>query len=359
MKLFALAVAAVSARQFQRVGPPEYPAPGFINEQGGYWADQSSDQSVQRPQAPQPPQTQPPHSTQAPQIDHRTQQSRCCSDMRWTLKNGDTTWLKQSGMSRGMPVYDLTWNGKPAQMWWNYKGADNADPSTITSGMWWITPGVFDFGDGDDGFALTSNRGATRCPADPVMLWPNDWPEGVTFTCETPPQPLEEIVTCEERNVSPNGIFPDHLAGGSLACKFDELLNDLMRKQFKHVVYNQPEAVRRELDTAYSHIVDEWREMARKEECGFDSRHPTKPGIVPNCLTMCQEIDNPINEPKDFKSNLSVLATFISDNFSEGIWDLSSPPESRSYCGNKVAGMYADIAKFEPLVGKINNLGKF
>ena len=315
MKLCALAVAAVSARQFQRVGPPEYPAPGFINEQGGYWADQSSDQSVQRPQAPQPPQTQPPHSTQAPQIDHRRQQSRCCSDMRWTLKNGDTTWLKQSGMSRGMPVYDLTWNGKSAQMWWNYKGADNADPSTITSGMWWITPGVFDFGDGDDGFALTSNRGATRCPADPVMLWPNDWPEGVTFTCESPPRPLKPLETCDERNENPNGIF---LEPGSdlgfnpqLHCQFDQLLNDLMRPRFYHAVYNQPEATRRELDQAFSHMVDEWRSMAHRGECGFESADDNRTGIVRNCGTMClimdYTINGPISKPGDFKEDIHFL----------------------------------------------------
>ena len=61
MKLFSLLAASVTS---MRVNTP---APGFVNEQGAYFADQSSDQSVQRPQQPQPPQVQPPHSTQAPQ----------------------------------------------------------------------------------------------------------------------------------------------------------------------------------------------------------------------------------------------------------------------------------------------------
>lgn len=61
MKLFAVLAASATA---MRVNTP---APGFVNEQGAYFADQSSDQSVQRPQQPQLPQVQPPHSTQAPQ----------------------------------------------------------------------------------------------------------------------------------------------------------------------------------------------------------------------------------------------------------------------------------------------------
>ena len=46
MKLIALAATAATTVSARRVNTP---APGFINEQGGYWADQSSDQSVQRP----------------------------------------------------------------------------------------------------------------------------------------------------------------------------------------------------------------------------------------------------------------------------------------------------------------------
>ena len=61
MKLFAVLAASIAA---MRVNTP---APGFVNEQGAYFADQSSDQSVQVPQQPQLPQVQPPHSTQAPQ----------------------------------------------------------------------------------------------------------------------------------------------------------------------------------------------------------------------------------------------------------------------------------------------------
>ena len=49
MKLFALAATtAVTARRVNS------PAPGFINEQGGYWADQISDQSRHYQQPSQP-----------------------------------------------------------------------------------------------------------------------------------------------------------------------------------------------------------------------------------------------------------------------------------------------------------------
>ena len=61
MKLLSLFAASVTS---MRVTDP---APGFVNEQGAFFADQSSDRSVQVPQQPQPPQVQPPHSTQAPQ----------------------------------------------------------------------------------------------------------------------------------------------------------------------------------------------------------------------------------------------------------------------------------------------------
>ena len=61
MKLFAVLAGSITA---MRVNTP---VPGFVNEQGAFFADQSSDQSVQVPQQPQLPQVQPPHSTQAPQ----------------------------------------------------------------------------------------------------------------------------------------------------------------------------------------------------------------------------------------------------------------------------------------------------
>ena len=71
MKLFAVLAASVPA---MRVNTP---APGFVNEQGAYFADQSSDQSVQVPQQPQLPQVQPPHSTQAPQPGQEDADSKC------------------------------------------------------------------------------------------------------------------------------------------------------------------------------------------------------------------------------------------------------------------------------------------
>ena len=75
MKLFAIAAttAGVNAGtvfdkyqpyRYQRVGPSDFPGPGHINEQGGYWADQPTVQSNSYVQPGQPGLPQPGHGPQ-------------------------------------------------------------------------------------------------------------------------------------------------------------------------------------------------------------------------------------------------------------------------------------------------------
>ena len=88
MKLFA--IAATTATGYRVITP----APGFINEQGGYWADQPS-----YPQAPQ-------NSYQRPQVyQPRFQKPQCCGSYEYTLSSGEKVWMvRQNGESAGMDV---------------------------------------------------------------------------------------------------------------------------------------------------------------------------------------------------------------------------------------------------------------
>ena len=56
MKLFAILAASLTAMRVHT------PGPGFVNEQGAFFADQSLDQSVHVPQQPQLPEALKHHS---------------------------------------------------------------------------------------------------------------------------------------------------------------------------------------------------------------------------------------------------------------------------------------------------------
>ena len=91
MKLLSLLAASVTS---MRVTDP---APGFVNEQGAFFADQSSDQSVQVPQQPQPPQVQPPHSTQAPQPGQEDADRDWPQGRQYPRGEGKGRWNEQGG----------------------------------------------------------------------------------------------------------------------------------------------------------------------------------------------------------------------------------------------------------------------
>ena len=95
MKLFALAAAtAVDASPWPiRVMTP---APGIVNEQGGYWADQ-------------------PTHPQAPQINKQVhqpyvQKPQCCEGYTWISPSGDKLWMRKSGEHQSRPYYTATDN---------------------------------------------------------------------------------------------------------------------------------------------------------------------------------------------------------------------------------------------------------
>ena len=300
MKLIALLASAIYARRVNT------PAPGFINEQGGYWADQSSDQSVQRPQKGQPPQIQPPHSTQAPQPDTH----QCCRDIKWTQIGGDIIWLKNNGQQfDDMPVYEMTRNNEPAFMWWQHVDVPDNRPQKAVPGFWVISSEV----GSKDG--ISGNEGYRKCPNAPG----NGFPEGVTFECASPP---EKIQSCIEKNRQSNNIFidqgiPDEFAN-IMVCKVASLFDELVSIQFRQLVATQAPEFHGILNTAFYGFVNEWRTLSGQRQCGFSNPPNVDPpvwdGVVNNCGTACLDIKE-INEPSDFSGILTTFSLYIVDNF--------------------------------------------
>ena len=303
MKLIVLLASAVTARRVNT------PAPGFINEQGGYWADQSSDQSVQRPQQGQPPQIQPPHSTQAPQPDTH----QCCQDIKWTQIGGDITWLKHNGqMFDDMPVYEMTWNDEKTFMWWQHIDVPDNRPQKAVPGFWVISSEV------GDREGISGNEGYRKCPNAPG----NGFPEGLTFECANPP---EKIQSCIEKNRQSNNIFIDRPGipddaefANIMVCKVASLFDELVSIQFRQLVATQAPETHGILNEAFYGFVNEWRNLSGQRQCGFSNPTNVDPrvwdGVVNNCGTACIDIKE-INEPSDFNGILHTFSLYVVDNF--------------------------------------------
>ena len=303
MKLIVLLASAVTARRVNT------PAPGFINEQGGYWADQSSDQSVQRPQQGQPPQIQPPHSTQAPQPDTH----QYCQDIKWTQIGGDITWLKHNGqMFDDMPVYEMTWNDEKTFMWWQHIDVPDNRPQKAVPGFWVISSEV------GDREGISGNEGYRKCPNAPG----NGFPEGLTFECANPP---EKIQSCIEKNRQSNNIFIDRPGipddaefANIMVCKVASLFDELVSIQFRQLVATQAPETHGILNEAFYGFVNEWRNLSGQRQCGFSNPTNVDPrvwdGVVNNCGTACIDIKE-INEPSDFNGILHTFSLYVVDNF--------------------------------------------
>ena len=301
MKLIALLATAVTARRVNT------PAPGFINEQGGYWADQSSDQSVQRSQPPQPPQTQPPHSTQAPQVPQNPQ---CCRDIKWTNLDGTVTWLKHNGEQfDDLPVYEMTFNDEQTFMWWQHVDVPDNRPQIAVPGYWVISTEV-----GGSG-GISGNEGYRKCPNEPG----NGFPDGVTFECANPPPPIQ---SCIEKNRQSNHIFidrgiPDEFAN-LMVCRVAPLFDELVSIQFQQLLATQAPETYGTLNQAFYGMVNEWRDLSGQRKCGFKNPSIVDPnewhGVVTNCGTACLDIKE-INEPSDFSGILSTFSLYVIDNF--------------------------------------------
>ena len=361
MKLIELLATAVTARRVNT------PAPGFINEQGGYWADQSSDQSVQRPQAPQPPQTQPPHSTQAPQIENL----QCCRDIKWTNLDGSVTWMKHNGQQfDDLPVYEMTWNDEQTFMWWQHVDVPDNRPQIAVPGYWVISTEV----GGSDG--ISGNEGYRKCPNAPG----NGFPEGVTFECANPPP---QIQSCIEKNRQSNYIFldqgiPDEFAN-IMVCRVAQLFDELVSIQFQQLLATQAPETYGSLNQAFYGMVNEWRDLSGQRKCGFKNPSNVDPnewhGVVTNCGTACLDIKE-INEPGDFSGILSTFSLFVVDNFDVCkysmnflIWQvlkffiykhfsaaLNQEPTERDECGRRLSKLFRHVAVFEDIVGQIGGL---
>ena len=317
MKLIALVAAAATTVTARRVITP---APGFINEQGGYWADQSSDQSVQRPQKGQPPQIQPPHSTQAPQPDNR----QCCRDIKWTQFGGDIVWLKHNGQTYdAMPVYEMTWNDEQQFMWWNPVGAPDNRPQKAVQGYWVISREV----GGSDG--ISGDKGYRNCPDRSVFPGNEDGKN--TFECANPP---EKIISCIEKNRQSNqdifldrpGIPDDAEFANIMHCKVAPLFDQLVSIQFRQLVATQAPETHGILNEAFYGFVHEWRNLSGQRQCGFSNPPEANPpihpsvwdGVVNNCGTACIDIKE-INEPSDFNGILHTFSNYVYDNFNDAI----------------------------------------
>ena len=246
MKLIALVATAATTVTARRVITP---APGFINEQGGYWADQSSDQSVQRPQQGQPPQIQPPHSTQAPQPDNR----QCCRDIKWTQFGGDIVWLKHNGQTYdAMPVYEMTWNDEQQFMWWNPVGAPDNRPQKAVQGYWVISTEV----GGSDG--ISGDEGYRNCPDRSVFPGTEDGKN--TFECASPPQPVK---TCDDvKNQSHIFLQTKVSLLGALTCRMSDLMSQVVSTQLEHFLVKYDHDTQQYLRDGYYNMVQGWKDMA-------------------------------------------------------------------------------------------------
>ena len=298
MKLIALVATAATTVTARRVITP---APGFINEQGGYWADQSSDQSVQRPQQGQPPQIQPPHSTQAPQPDNR----QCCRDIKWTQFGGDIVWLKHNGQTYdAMPVYEMTWNDEKTFMWWNPVGAPDNRPQKAVQGYWVISTEV----GGSDG--ISGDEGYRNCPDRSVFPGNEDGKN--TFECESPPPPVK---SCDDvKNQSHIFLQTKSSLLGSLTCRVSDLMSQVVSTQLEHFLVKYDHDTQQYLRDGYYNMVQGWKDMADSSTCGFRSTVPNKPGFIGNCLTMCLEIRDSDSDSA-FRSVLTTFDTFFRDRF--------------------------------------------
>jgi len=157
MKLFAIATTAtVSGRLSGRV---DQPAPGIVNEQGGYWADQTSDQSRHYPQPPQ---------HQWPQEEQPQQKPQCCSGYFWSSPTGEIVWMAQDGENDMKPIYKgLLGNGAEKVLYWAFDEVPDNRPFIAIPGHWYFGSEI------GDPNATESKESYTlrHCPTDQESNW--------------------------------------------------------------------------------------------------------------------------------------------------------------------------------------------
>ena len=324
MKLFALAsTTAVTARSWSRV---EEPAPGFVNEQGGYWADQPT-----HPQAPQPN-----YQVHQPYV----QKPQCCEGYTWISPTSEPVWLKKSGEHHDKPVYKgKDQSGVERVLFWAFSSAGNA-PAYALTGHWYLSSSV-----DERSSAITKSQeslGLRYCPQDYQSLpYTND----MDFTCGQGPQqqqpnpnphPHREAETCADIQAQPHQKM--FITTGSPAppftdktfCHIHKMMNQLVIRQVNDLVqmfdHTQKPHV---MSTAFPKAVEAWRKMTEKDwanggvdNCGFwnDFRFGETGFIMTDslsCDNFCDDIKK-IEKPEDFKNVLEDFLTLVDTKFDKG-----------------------------------------
>ena len=173
MKLFALAATTATAspqwhgnaRRWPLPTRVTHPAPGWVNEQGGYWADQSSNQ-YQRPQQPQV-------SWQKPQ---------CCTAIYQTFAGKHAgIWMEIAGENDMKPYYKGKYMTKEFFMFWKFNGGPSRRFDDL-SGRWYLSDGLMNV---TSPLGMTNESHSLRyCPTDHNQIWTND----VLVSCGQKPQ---------------------------------------------------------------------------------------------------------------------------------------------------------------------------
>ena len=158
MKLFALAATTVvTGRRVQQ------PAPGFINEQGGYWADQTSDQSQHYQQAPQPNYQQ--------QHQQQQQQKPQCADGYFFTAPGapEAVFMEKVGENDEKPMYAGWFEGGEKVLYWAWDRKSNPTNAIVQAvpGNWYFGSSVGDV----NAIASSTTHGLRYCPTDQEVSW--------------------------------------------------------------------------------------------------------------------------------------------------------------------------------------------
>ena len=142
MKLFALAATTATAspqwhgnaRRWPLPTRVTHPAPGWVNEQGGYWADQSSNQY-------QPPQQQQHQQQQQPQVSW--QKPQCCTAIYQTFAGKHAgIWMEIAGENDMKPYYKGNYMTKEFFMFWKFNDDSPSRRFDDLSGRWYLSDGL-------------------------------------------------------------------------------------------------------------------------------------------------------------------------------------------------------------------------
>ena len=154
MKIFALvSTTAVTGRRV------EQPAPGFVNEQGGYWADQTYDQSQHYQQPPQPSYQQ-----------QQGQKPQCANGYFFTAPGApEAVWMEKIGENDEKPLYAGWFEDGEKFLYWSWDRQANPTNAVVQAvpGNWYFGSSVGDV----NAIASSTTYGLRYCPTDQEVKW--------------------------------------------------------------------------------------------------------------------------------------------------------------------------------------------